>query len=399
MLLLAYSWVVLILSALLAVPTAVFCCEIIAGVAARLYRPIPSNCDNAGHIAVLVPAHNESSGLIPTLEDIKAQLRPRDRLVVVADNCNDDTAEIARAAGAEVAERNDLTRVGKGYALDWGLRYLEKNPPEILVMVDADCRLGQDSIINLIEASARTGRPTQALYLMQVPSGAGINRQVAGFAWRLKNWVRPLGFNHLGLPCQLMGTGMAFPWRVIRAIDLASGWIVEDLKLGLDLAAAGHPPLFCPLAEVTSHFAATAKASVSQRSRWVHGHMTMMAKLAPRFLSSALAHGNVALLMLTLDLMVPPLSVLAALLILTFALAALSATVGGGFAALTISAVCGIAFAATVAIAWAKFGRDVLPLRAISSVPIYILAGLGLCGQLLSGRKTTQWIKTDRTRS
>jgi len=399
MLLVACGWAVLVLSALLAIPIAVFCCQIMAGVMARRHCSIPASNNLTGLIAVLVPAHNESSGLVPTLEDIKAQLRPGDRLVVVADNCNDDTAEIARAAGTEVAERKDLQRVGKGYALDWGLRYLEKNPPEILVMFDADCRLGQDSIANLVEASARTGRPAQALYLMQVPSGEGISSQVAEFAWRVKNWVRPLGFQHLGLPCQLTGTGMAFPWRVIRTMDLASGWLVEDLKLGLDLAAAGHPPLFCPAAHVTSQFAATAKARASQHSRWAHGHMMTIIELAPRFLASALANANLGLLALTLDLIVPPLSLLAMLLILTLALAGLSAVLGAGFAALTISAACGVAFATCLAIAWDKFGRDILPARAISSVPFYVLARLGLYGQLLAGRKTAQWIRTDRTKS
>jgi hypothetical protein len=89
-------------------------------------------------------------------------------------------------------------------------------------------------------------RPVQSLYLMTAPCESAINHQVAEFAWRLKNQVRPLGLRALGLPCQLMGTGMAFPWDIIRSAELASGFIVEDLKLGLDLADAGHPPVFCP---------------------------------------------------------------------------------------------------------------------------------------------------------
>ncbi len=128
-------------------------------------------------------------------------------------------------------------------------------------MVDADCRLAEGAIDRLAAACAMTGRPVQALYLMTVPYELKINQQVAGFAWRVKNWVRPLGLAALGLPCQLMGTGMAFPWHVIRATDLATGAIVEDLKLGLDLAAAGHPPLFCPSARVTRQFAISAQGA------------------------------------------------------------------------------------------------------------------------------------------
>ena len=89
----------------------------------------------------------------------------------------------------------------------------------------------------------------QALNLQIAPrTNSPIDFRVAEFAFRVKNWVRPLGLRALNLPCQLMGTGMAFPWAVIRSANLASGLAVEDLKLGLDLARAGHPPLFCPSA-------------------------------------------------------------------------------------------------------------------------------------------------------
>ena len=57
----------------------------------------------------------------------------------------------------------------------------------------------------------------------------------------MKNWVRPLGLSNLNLPCQLMGTGMAFPWELIRSANLASGSIVEDTKLGLELASGRTP--------------------------------------------------------------------------------------------------------------------------------------------------------------
>ena len=100
---------------------------------------------------------------------------------------------------------------------------------------------------------------------MTAPDQSTINYQMAEFAWRVKNWVRPLGLSALGLPCQLMGTGMAFPWAVIRSAKLASGQIVEDLNLGLDLAMAGSPPIFCPSAQVTSRFPISAAAAERQR--------------------------------------------------------------------------------------------------------------------------------------
>ncbi len=392
------SWVLVILAGLLAIPTAALCLEIVVG-AIRPQVPTRSSRDPRRRLAVLVPAHNESASITTTLEDIKAQLRAGDRLLVVADNCTDDTAAVARLSGAEVVDRQDSERIGKGYALDWGLRHLDKDPPDVLVMIDADCRLAEGSIARLTGACSMTGRPVQALYLMTVPDGSRINKQIAAFAWRVKNWVRPLGLGGLGLPCQMVGTGMAFPWPVIRTADLASGWIVEDLKLGLDLAAAGHPPLFCPSARVTSQFASSAWGADIQRSRWEHGHIMTILKLAPRILCIAIARANFSLLALTLDLAVPPLSLLALLLILMFAITGVAALLGVGSAALMISTACLVGFAMTVGLAWNSYGRDVLPARAISSVPFYILAKLGLYGQILFGKMTAQWIRTDRTKT
>ena len=180
-------------------------------------------------IVVLVPAHNESSGLLPTLDDIMAQLNRGDRVLVVADNCTDNTADIAKAAGAEVVKRSDLAKIGKGYALDFGLRHLDDNLPEIVIVVDADCRLEEGAINQLALTCSLTGGPVQALYLMTAPDGAGLSHRVAEFAWRIKNELRPRGLAALGLPCQLMGSGMAFPRNVIAAVDLATGHLAEDL--------------------------------------------------------------------------------------------------------------------------------------------------------------------------
>jgi cellulose synthase/poly-beta-1,6-N-acetylglucosamine synthase-like glycosyltransferase len=162
----------------------------------------------------------------------RAQLGPEDRVLVVADNCSDATAEIAAANGAEVVVRNDAERRGKGYALDFGVRHLERSPPEVVVVVDADCELHPGSVDRLARSCAETKRPAQALDLMRAPAGAGLKVRIAEFAWVVKNQVRPLGCRRLGLPCQLMGTGMAFPWDVLREAPLASGHIVEDLRLG-----------------------------------------------------------------------------------------------------------------------------------------------------------------------
>ena len=277
------SSLLVICAGLLAIPVTVFFIEVIAAVALPFRNYIPHNGNESrSRLAVLVPAHDEGTALLQTIADIQMQLRPGDRLLVVADNCTDDTAGIALAAGAEVVERHDPDKRGKGYALDFGIRHLDLDPPEIVIIIDADCRLKDNAIDQLVMACASTQRPVQALYLMTAPDGARINHQIAEFAWRVKNWVRPLGLRALGLPCQLMGTGMAFQWEIIRSGQVGQRSIVEDLEFGLELAKAGTPPLFCPSAVVTSHFPISAEGEQHQRKRWEHGHIDMIIRSVPQ---------------------------------------------------------------------------------------------------------------------
>jgi cellulose synthase/poly-beta-1,6-N-acetylglucosamine synthase-like glycosyltransferase len=394
------SCTLVIAAGLIAIPVAVFLLEIVAAIALPQWQPAAGSSHGTRHrLAVLVPAHNESTGLLATLADIRNQLHPGDRLLVVADNCTDDTAAVAVAGGAEVAERHDTDKQGKGYALDFGLRHLNSNPPEIVIMIDADCRLADDTIDRLATTCAITRRPVQALYLMAAPKKSPINHQVAEFAWRVKNWLRPVGLSALKLPCQLVGTGMAFPWDVIRSADLANGLIVEDVKLGLDLTLAGKPPLFCPSACVRSEFASSVGGAGSQRKRWEQGHIGMILTTAPRLLWVAIAQRNWALLGLTLDLGVPPLSLLALLLVGMFAVAGLAVALGFSSAALTVSIANLLAFVVAAFLSWMKCGRDILPLVAMLSIALYVYGKLPLYRHILSNRTEPGWVRTDRTKS
>ena len=385
-------------AALFVIPATVLLAEVIACVAGPS-RDEKRHGDSYPRVAVLVPAHNESTGLVSTLNDIKAQLRPGDRLLVVADNCNDDTSAVAANAGAEVIERFDQSRVGKGYALDFGICHLSKNPPEIVIVIDADCRLAEGTVANLSLSCHQAGRPAQALDLMTAPMPSKPNLRVAEFAWRVKNWVRPLGLKNLSLPCQLMGTGMAFPWKVIRSAELASGRIVEDLNLGLDLALAGYPAVFCPSAIVTSHFPDSTKGADTQRRRWEHGHIHTILTVVPRFFVLAIIRRNLNLLALTLDLAIPPLSLFGLLATGMFALSAAAVLFGFSSAALIVSALTLIAFVMAVVMSWWKFGRDLLPLSAVHLIARYVFGKVSIyCGLLVRGR-VSQWIRTDRTKA
>jgi cellulose synthase/poly-beta-1,6-N-acetylglucosamine synthase-like glycosyltransferase len=384
-----------LVAALLAVPTLVFFSQVMAS------SFLPSrNILRGGPrkpIAVLIPAHNESTGLKPTLDDIRTQLYPGDRLVVVADNCTDDTAAVAASSNAEVTVRAEPTKIGKGYALDWGLNYLSANPPEIVIIIDADCRVGFGTIDTLAGACARSCRPVQSLYLMSAAAGSAINHQVAEFAWRLKNWIRPLGLSALTLPCQLMGTGMAFPWNVIRSAELSSGFIVEDLKLGLELALAGHPPLFCHTAIVTSTFPNSLAGAKTQRQRWEHGHIALVLTKAPALFYAAILHRDWNLLSLVLDLLVPPLALFGLILTAMVLVAALAVLSGMSAVPLILSMACLFLVIATTISAWVKSGRDILPATSLALVPSYFVSKMRSYATALFNGKVTRWIRADRT--
>ncbi|MGP8124237.1 MAG: glycosyltransferase family 2 protein [Xanthobacteraceae bacterium] len=357
-----------------------------------------TRCDDGagGAVAVVVPAHNESSGILPTLADLAPQLGTGDRLVVVADNCSDDTASVAASAGAEVIARDDMSRVGKGYALAFGIGHLAARPPRFVVFVDADCRVSPGAIARLRDACAATGRPVQAAYMMKSPPHSVIDHSVAEFAWVVKNWVRPLGLRRLGCPVQLMGTGMIFGWDDIRAVPLASGHLVEDLKLGLDLALIGKAPLFLPSVTVSSEFPASQSGTETQRRRWVRGHLAMIVQFVPRLVWRALADRNPAPLVLALDLAVPPLSLLAALSVGSLALAALAAAFGTSALPLALAAVNFGVLAATLALAWHRFGRAFVPAGITASIGSLIWQKCRLYGHLLLGKTSGRWIRTDR---
>jgi len=389
----------LLLALLVAVPAGVLLLQLVA---ALMKRPAPGEASMAAPrddmLAVLMPAHDEAAGIAAAIAAVRAQLGPRDRLLVVADNCSDATAAIARAAGAEVSERSDAQRRGKGYALDHGVRWLEndrRDPPGVVVIVDADCIVAPHALDRLAQRCLSSGRPVQALYLMHAPPGAPLRLRIAEFAWIVKNKVRPLGAAALGGPCQLMGTGMAFPWALIRSAPLASGHLVEDMQLGLDLAAAGTAPLFCPQALVSSVFPNDVAGARAQRTRWEHGHLSVIARTGPRLLLRALARRDTASAALALDLMVPPLAALVLALgtLLAIDLAWWRLAADAWPAAVAAAALA--LLAAGVLATWRREARHLVTGRELLGLPLYVAAKIPVYVRLFTKRQV-EWVRTKR---
>lgn len=378
---------------LLSIPSAVLLLEVLAGL--RRKQSSDVRLATRPSVAILVPAHDEALTIGATVGKLVAQLLRSDRLIVIADNCSDDTAQIAERAGASVVVRNDPSRRGKGYALDFGVSHLQTSPPDIVIVVDADCEVAAGSIDTLARTCEHTGRPVQALYLMQSPPGATSQVRIAEFAWVVKNHARPSGLRALGLPCQLMGTGMAFPWKSLAAVHLATGHIVEDMKLGVDLACAGFAPLFCPEALVTSTFPTSSAGVQSQRTRWEHGHLSVILKEVPQLVLRTLRRCDLGLLALTLDLAVPPLTLLILMTAAIWCSAFVLFLTTSLTAPLTIASVASVMLACAVGIAWARYGRQIISAGSLGRVFIYMLWKIPLYIRFLFA-KQVEWVRSQR---
>jgi cellulose synthase/poly-beta-1,6-N-acetylglucosamine synthase-like glycosyltransferase len=377
----------------LSIPVLVIFAQVIFAYLSKSREPIPTLSKTK--IAVVVPAHDEAEGIAATINSILPQLKLGDRLIVVADNCTDNTAEIAITNGAEAIERHDPAYRGKGYALDFGLRFIAQNPPDVVVIIDADCNIKDPALKTLVEYSVCHDRPTQSLYLMLSPPNAGLKIKIAEFAWVVKNLVRPLGYAKIGLPCQLMGTGMAFPWKIISQENLANGNIVEDMKLGIDLCKSGKPPMFCADAVVTSYFPGTAAAQSGQRTRWEHGHLGMIFSEAPQLFWLALTRRNKDWLGMAVDLCVPPLALLVVMLIGFLTLASFAYMAGVSYLPILISICSIVILVFAILLAWWGWGRHIISLFTFLLIPIYVLSKIPhYFGFLLKRQK--KWVRTDR---
>lgn len=364
-------------------------------VAASFGAPAPPDISARprGRIGVVIPAHNEQEIVAATVAAVRAELRDVDRIIVVADNCDDDTAALARPAGADAIERKDKTRCGKGYALQFGVDHLRQTPPETVVFIDADCRPAPGAIARLAARADYLQRPVQALYLMRAAEGAGFKSAVSAFAWLLMNRVRMSGLQQLSGATRLTGSGMAFPWSLISKADLASGEIVEDLALTVRMIENGAPPFLDLGAVVTSDLARSDAGATTQRARWEHGSLRMAARMAPKLLLEGMK-GDGKSLAMAFDLAIPPLTVLAAALVGVTGLSVIAALFGAG-GALKVSVWSIFLFSAAVAIGWAAYGRETLPPRALKGVGAYLLGKARVYGE--EGRKSARrWTRTER---
>ena len=388
------SLVLGILAAVVSVPIGIFILECFAAILLR--KSAKQSTKKNVATAILIPAHNEEQHIHLVVREAKKQLGVDDRLIVVADNCSDNTAELARGAGAEVLERTNAVERGKGYALDAGLQYLEKTgAPEVVVFLDADCVMSEETLTNLTSLAWTTGRPVQAKYLMEQESKPGLKDRVSTFALKVKNHVRFLGLSRLGVHCLLTGSGMAFPWSVINQVSLVGSINADDMKLTVDLTLKDLVPLYCENSLVVGRLMEN-EAAQSQRTRWEHGHLQMISVEVPKLVRAWLRQPRFSYLLLALDISIPPLSLLVTIwLAATVISLALTLVLNLAWLPVVVLTIAGVALTTTVFATWKRFGTQDLPFKDLIAIPFYILSKLPIYSKFLVNPQAG-WATTER---
>ena len=345
-------------------------------------------------VTVVIPAHDEADAIADTVLAVRRQLVPGDDILVVADNCRDETAENARGAGASVVVRDEPERRGKGFALSRAIEHLEADPPEVVIFMDADCRLSDGALDALADRCLRVNAPVQADFQMGA-KGDDPRGVLSSLAVLVKNRVRPLGLHRMGCPVPLTGSGMAFPWPLLALAPPLGGFIVEDLLLGIEMTLQGHPPRFCPEAQVRSALAPRREAALTQRTRWEHGHLATIAAHAPRLLRAGLARRSPTLFVAALDLCVPPIALLVLVLTALLVASSLPALFGSGRGfVVAASGLTAVAFA--ILLAWWRHGRDKVPATYLLAAPLYVAWKLPVYARVAFGRVERRWVRTER---
>jgi hypothetical protein len=278
--------------------------------------------------AVLIPVHNEQAALSRTLKTLVPTLGQKDWVLVVADNCNDNTAAVARHAGAEVIEHRNPAKRGKAHALDAALKHLQSDPPDAVVFLDPDCQVERDTVRLLGTAAVTMRRPAQAINLCESDPDQDQVQAVADLGFRLNNIVRALGLFRMAGLCYLTGTGTALPWALTYNLRDAGDEPVDDPQLGLNLAVTGQPPLLVPEARVDSPHHKRAAIIHRPKASERHGYLKTLLFEVPRLLYQGLSQGRPEVLGLALDLAIPPITVMAAMWVIVFAAAMVGIPLG-----------------------------------------------------------------------
>jgi cellulose synthase/poly-beta-1,6-N-acetylglucosamine synthase-like glycosyltransferase len=275
--------------------------------AALRTSPPPPSADPEARILVLVPAHNEEADVAAAVWSLISQDHPKHmyEVIVIADNCDDATAAVARSAGATVWERQDAERRGKGAALSWALGRLEHERPQTdaMVFVDADCQASPNLVSALAGALRQGADAAQSRYLVSnADESSQAALRAAGFS--LKHIVRARGRAGLGLSPGLFGTGMAFVAELMHDSTWSES-VTEDTELFLRLIETGRSIAYVEHATVSSPAPLTSRDAEDQQLRWETGNRQLLRARLSRLLYRGLGERNREMLGAAAELALP----------------------------------------------------------------------------------------------
>jgi cellulose synthase/poly-beta-1,6-N-acetylglucosamine synthase-like glycosyltransferase len=346
-----------------------------------------SDASKLRKVAIVVPAHNEGVLVERCVLSLAPQLGDMGALLVIAHNCEDDTAERAARAGADVLTLDDPAQRGKACALRFGFAHALSRGAEAVIVVDADSIVSRDFVQNLQFALSTSVHAVQCRYRV-LPAVGDDRPTLTGIAFQGFNLVRPRGRDRLGLSAGIFGNGFGMRSEVLENVPYRADSVVEDLEYHIQLVAAGVKVQFMENATVYGEMPQGKAGSQTQRARWEGGRMLMVRAYLHR-LPLEILKGRWRLIEPLLDLLSLPIAM--AVLTLLFALAV-------PVPWLFWYAVTGLVIVAYHFLIAVKAGPGFWRgLRVLALTPQYILWKLLLLPRIvLNSRRDASWVRTQR---
>lgn len=232
--------------------------------------------DKQNRFMAIIPAHNEESVIGNLVESLKKQDYPKELydIYVIADNCTDKTAEIARNSGAIVYERFDEKNKTKGHALNWflGQKIEEDAPYDAFCVFDADNIVDEKFIKNMNKKLCQGEDVVQGYRDIKNPTDSWVSAGYAIFYWTMNRFYHLARYN-LGLSPLINGTGFMVKFDVVKPNGWDTKTLTEDIEFSLKRIIAGKKLGWATEAIVYDEQPVDFKQSWSQRSRWTVGHI------------------------------------------------------------------------------------------------------------------------------
>ena len=351
--------------------------------------------------AIVIPAHNEEDVITATLSSCNNLDYPSEKfeVIVVADNCTDKTAEIARQCHSTVLERFDEKNRGKGFALEWAFKRILKENYDAIIVVDADCLLDKIALQEISGCLNQGNSVIQVNYCVENPDDSPMTYALAVGNY-IENELFYLPKSNLGLAVIVRGTGMVFTKDVLRNHPWGAHSIVEDLEYSLSLIKRGVKIKFLETVKVVSPFPTTIEQLRVQRTRWASGNLSFGKKEALKLIWQGLTNRNVALTDAGLAFLAlsKPLVLMALFLTVFFALLCVLYIPGKCSTFLLTSSfvVAGFYFSYFI-VGIYRFGLSLRRLSLLFQTPVVIahLMLVSLVGIL--GVKKDLWVRTPRS--